>query len=261
LQRTASGEEYLWQGDPDVWSGRAPILFPVVGSLKNDTMRIAGRDYQMARHGLARKAEFSLDEQSDTACTFRWLSDIETRKNYPWQFELRVRFSLDANLLTIGYEVTNEDSEEMIFTLGSHPAFALPDKVDDYSIRFSEVENPERFMLDSDGLLAVNSNPFNTGQRVQLNDQLFNDDALVFKNVKSREIALFHNEERRLTLTTGGAPHLGIWAKPAAQFVCIEPWFGYSDAPDSNGLFEEKPSMLRLKPNKTWAHHLTISIA
>lgn len=262
LKSVATGEEYLWQGNPDVWSGQAPILFPIVGALKNNTMRFGEQDFHLPRHGLARKAVFRLIGNTQSECEFSLRSSSATLSSFPWKFELRVRFAVTDNTLAIDYQVMNQDTTDMIFTLGSHPAFALANAVSDYSVRFSDTETLDRFNLDDEGLLAVDGVRFmDQSGTIELNDHLFDDDALVFKNIKSNEISLFHDKKRHLTVNTGTAPHLGIWAKPAAHFVCIEPWFGYSDSQDSNGKFDEKSSMMQLEPENTFRHQLAISIA
>lgn len=263
-------QEYLWQGDTAVWSGRAPILFPIVGTLAKDRMRYLGKTYQMQRHGIVRKAAFTCIDQTDSRLSMGLRSDAHSLKVYPWDFELIVHFSLNTNTLSITYEVMNHDTDTMIFTIGSHPAFKLPEldsnsnalSINDYDIHFDRRETLHRVLLDDNGLLSTTSNAFELEDSVvKLSDTIFAQDALVFKNIESKKLALRCKQQSRLVVDTGGAPHLGIWAKPGARFVCIEPWFGTSDYSDSDGNFENKPDMLSLQPNKTFNHTISIAIA
>jgi galactose mutarotase-like enzyme len=250
----ADQQERLWQGDPTVWSGRAPVLFPIVGSLKNDQFRHQQHDYTLHRHGFARKSEFTCSAQSNDSITLQLLADDSTLAVYPWRFELQVQFTLQGNTLRVQYSVTNADTTPMPFTIGSHPAFALPHPVAEYAVHFSAAETLQRFPLTADGLLMPGIDYLQQSQVVQLSDTLFDDDALVFKDIQSRAISLYHKGQPLLTVDTGGAPHLGIWAKPAASFVCIEPWFGYSDDVDGGGSLQDKPSMMLLDAGQSFTN-------
>ena len=266
----SNAQEYLWQGNKNIWAGRAPILFPIVGTLANDKMVYRGKTFQMKRHGIARKSVFDCISQTDSELSMRLRSDEQSLALYPWDFELTVHFSLSADTLSITYEVKNLDSESMIFTLGSHPAFILPSTdhvsnelaLDDFDIQFGNEESLRRVMLNEAGLLLTTSKAFELdGNAINISDTLFNEDALVFKDIKSRQITLRVNQKPRLIVDTGGAPHLGIWAKPGARFVCIEPWFGVSDYVDSDGNFENKSDMLSLQANDTFTHVMNITVA
>ncbi len=263
-------QEFLWQGNKEVWSGRAPILFPIVGTLVNNEMIYRGKTYQMMRHGIARKAVFDCIAQSQKDLSMRLRSDEHTLAMYPWDFELTVHFSLNADTLSITYEVKNLDSDTMIFTIGSHPAFILPTTdsalhelaLNDFDIHFEAEESLHRVMLNDAGLLSTSSHAFGLeNNTIRLSETLFDQDALVFKNIQSQKISLRANQKSRLVVDTGGAPHLGIWAKSGARFVCIEPWFGLSDYEDSDGNFENKPDMLLLQPSDTFSHTIRIAVA
>ncbi|MBX2836814.1 MAG: aldose 1-epimerase family protein [Gammaproteobacteria bacterium] len=266
----SQGQEYLWQGDETVWSGRAPILFPIVGTLANNRMSYRGKTYHMPRHGIAHTATFNCIDQTESKITMQLRSDTQLLQRYPWKFNLNVHFSLKSDTLSITYEVMNLDSDTMIFTLGSHPAFNLPLtdstskelSISDFDILFNRPENLQRILLGGDGLLATNSCAFELeNNTIKLSDTLFNQDALVFKNIESNQIVLRSNQEPRLSVNTGGAPHLGIWAKPGARYVCIEPWYGISDYSDSDGDFEKKSDMLSLQPKETFSHTICVTIA
>lgn len=265
LTAKRTGEQYLWQGDATVWSGRAPILFPIVGMLANNTLLHNGQRFELPKHGLARQAVFQPTNQTENIAVFKLCASAETLRHYPWQFELQVAFTLTACQLHIAYQVSNRDSSEMIFTIGSHPAFSLPLQnatLTDYLIEFEKPETLERFSLNADGLLGDSGQPYLEQQtQITLSADLFNNDALIFKNIESQKIHLLHKQlGRRLTLDTGGAPHLGLWAKPGAAYVCIEPWFGFNSAAGDSPQFNEKPSMQRLSPGSVFDTSISIEI-
>lgn len=243
------GIERLWQGDANIWSGRAPILFPIVGALKNSRYEFAGQQFELPRHGLARKATFQVVDSGTSALQLSLASNKATREVYPWDFLLKVSYELQLNCLQVAYQVVNQSNSPMRFTIGSHPAFSLPEPISRYHIRFSRAEALQRYPLTSDGLLHDAGHPYPLDdQRIDLTQSLFNDDALVFKNIQSTHISLCDSDGELIKVSTGGAPHLGLWSKPAAPFVCIEPWLGYSDNVSSSGHWIDKPSMTTLMP-------------
>jgi len=187
-------------------------------------------------------------------------SDSASLQRYPWQFELLVHFTLKDSGLSIAYEVTNTDEKPMLFTIGSHPAFALdidsPSELSDYTVTVNQDEPLQCHALNEAGLLATDSTTHDSV--IPLSETVFADDALVFRNVSARSVTLSRNGLTLLTVTTGGAPHLGIWAKPAAPFVCIEPWLGTCDFIDSDEQFENKPDLATLAPGDTAEHGIDI---
>ncbi len=255
--------EHLWHGDEKYWSGRAPVLFPIVGALKNDHMIYQGLRYEMPRHGIARRATFDCIAHSTSAVSLRLQSDEKSLQQYPWQFELRVHFCLNESGLDISYEVINNDEKPMLFTLGSHPAFALncknPTELSEYTVAVDQTEPLECYKLDSAGLLATTAEPHNSV--FSLSETIFNDDALVFRNIAARSISLHYKDNAVLTVDTDGAPHLGIWSKPGAPFVCIEPWLGTSDFIDSDNQFENKPDLSTLASGETYHHRIGVTFS
>ena len=174
---------------------------------------------------------------------------------------LQIEFSLQQQRLDIEYRVSNPGMEPVRFTIGSHPAFQLPGAIEDNCIRFSDPETLHRYGLTDDGLLHVEGKPFPIAdQQIPLTRSLFDDDALVFKDIRSHHISLFNHEQELLRVHTGGAPHLGLWAKPAAPYVCIEPWFGYSDGVDASGKWQDKPALLTVEPGSTFTHRWAIDL-
>ncbi|QHI69050.1 aldose 1-epimerase family protein [Tichowtungia aerotolerans] len=252
LHHKASGCELIWQADPAIWGGSAPILFPIIGKLKNDKTTINGTEYEIPKHGLIRHMDAMPVEQTEDSVRLRFESNVQTLEKYPFPFVFDAIFRLTESGLAVDYEVTNSGDETMRFTLGSHPAFAL-DEVMGSSIEFSQPETLDLYGLNSKGLIFKRvSRWFKRETRIQLTDRIFNDDALIFQNIKSHSIRLNTAGDRPdLEVDMRNHPHLGIWAKPGAKFVCIEPWYGFNDASKSDGVFKNKPAMLTLSAGKT----------
>lgn len=205
----------------------------------------------LPKHGFARTQRFQLIEQRDALARYSLTSNAETLKLYPWHFELQVCFELMSDRLAIHYEVRNKYESELLFNLGSHPAFRLPlenSTLSDYSIQFDQPENLELYSVTPEGLLDPSATKYAlSSSRIELSETIFNNDALVFKNINSTHISLLHRSQgTRLSVATGSAPHIGIWAKPGAQFVCIEPWWGHADFSDANSEFAQKSSIQSL---------------
>jgi len=267
LVSVLTDEEFMWSGDADVWSGRAPILFPIVGELRHGEMRAKGQSWQLNRHGFVRRRFFKCEKIAENQLVCSIESDNETLRSYPWRFRLTVAYTLNADELSIDYLVENLDRENLLFNLGSHPAFSLPlagAQLDDYRIRFDQAELLQRHLLKNN-LLQRESVPFQLEQStLRISPTLFDTDALVFLDIKSCELTLEHcpvgskTPVRRVSINTGGAPHLGIWAKPAAPYVCIEPWWGYADFSDASGEFSEKSSVQSLAAGENFEHRLSV---
>lgn len=262
LLNTDTSEEYLWQGNPRVWEGRAPILFPNVGRLKNERIQVGETYFPLSKHGFARGSEFIVIEQTADRLSLELKSNAQSKLVYPYDFALIVSFDLSKANLAISYNVINTGEVTMYFTIGSHPAIRLPLEVsnlEDYSVEFSEPETLKRYILQ-DGLSPKEGVDFlNNEQSISITSDLFNQDALIFRHIKSHKISITHKDfGTRASILTGGAPHLGIWAKPGAAYVCIEPWFGYDDPVDASGKIEEKPGMIPLKPESSFSTGIAI---
>ena len=265
--RDVRGEEYMWSGDEAYWTGRAPILFPVIGRMKEGGYRLDGQRYEMPKHGLVRRKQWGLESQSPSRVSFSTRADNQSTQHYPFDYELVTTFELCGPRLKISYQVINHGGSEMLFSLGSHPAFALPvsasEGLDQWSVEFSEEETLDRQVLDG-GLIGEKPVPqYLQGSRsVQLSDTLFNDDALIFFGVKSQRLDIVHKTRgKRLSLHTGGAPDLGIWSKPGAPYVCLEPWFGYDDPVGASGDFRDKPGLLSIDAGSTFETRIEIELA
>jgi len=251
--KDGTGEEYIWSGDPDVWKGAAPILFPIVGELRDGRYSHNGKSYRLTRHGFSRTSVFSHGALGESESSFVLTSNAETRLAYPFDFELEVTFRIERARLCVSYRVVNKGNGAMPFKLGSHPAFSLP--VDDcglesYWIEFEKAETLDLYHL-VDGLVSPDPKKsfLQNEKTIRITPTLFDNDALIFKNIKSREIHIQRDGAgRRLTLDTGGAPHLGIWAKPAAPYVCLEPWHGHADGVGEDFDIMKKSGVTILRP-------------
>jgi galactose mutarotase-like enzyme len=265
LRDLTSAEEFIWQGDPDIWSGRAPVLFPVVGALRDDNYEHGGQRYTLPKHGFARRRQFAVTAQSADAITFTLREDEDSLRQFPWPFELQVAFRLRDRALRVDYRVLNRSDDTMFFNLGSHPAFQLPlgsDRHEDYSIVFDQQETLDCWLLGENLLHECIPDYLSKSQQLDLTRQLFDKDALVFRNIASRTLGIEHRKRgRRLSVDTGGAPHLGIWAKPGAAFVCIEPWWGYADFTEGPPEIAQKPSIQALAAGRTFETYIEISLA
>ena len=253
LRDVASGEEFLWQNESGVWAGSSPILFPLAGRVREGHFVHQGQSYPMGTHGFLKRSVFNSCSRNTYEASLAFSSDKLTLEAYPFDFSLEVDFALHERKLQVRTTVTNRGAEAMYFSLGAHPAFALPvgaGGLSDWSVVFDAQEKAEVFRLAPGGaLLASAPEPFAfaPGNAVVLSETLFDRDALIFKNIRSRTLALMHRTTgQRLTVDTGGAPHLGLWAKPGAQYVCIEPWWGVDDDASTPLALAEKPAMQHL---------------
>jgi galactose mutarotase-like enzyme len=258
--KTAQNKEYIWEGNPSVWGKHSPVLFPIVGTLKNNTFTHGGTNYSLSRHGFARDMEFILVEKTENTATFSIQSNSETLKEYPFEFELQIKYTLIDTILELAYTVINKDSNTIPFSIGAHPAFALPGNFDDYSLAFEQVE-PFEYTLLENGLVSTQTKtiPIKTNS-IPLSYQLFERDALIFKKLKSKSLTIVEKENPILKVHFEDFPNLGVWTKVGAPFICIEPWFGYSDTTESNGNLFEKEGIIILKKDGTFQAKFSIEI-
>ncbi len=235
LSRKSDGLEYMWYADPAYWGRTAPVLFPFVGSLNDKKYRVNGREYTMGQHGFARDMEFELLGQKPDAVYFGIKSDGETRKKYPFDFELELGYKLEDNRIQVLWKVKNTGKEELPFSIGGHPAFMcpiLPDtKQTDYFIRF-DTDAPLASDVIEDGLIgeALKEYGLEDGY-LKITDDLFDGDALVMEKDQAHEVSLCLPDKEPYLTVKFNAPLFGIWSpvKKNAPFICIEPWYGRAD--------------------------------
>ena len=258
--KNANNRESIWEGNPTYWSKHSPVLFPIVGTLKNNTYTHNNEEYILTRHGFARDMEFELVDQTANTATFSIQSNSTTLASYPFQFELRIQYTLFHSTLEIAYKVINKDTTEIPFSIGAHPAFALPGNFENYSLEFEKVEPLEYTLLEND-LVSTQTETIATNSNfVPLTHKLFERDALIFKKLESKSLTIVEKEIPRLKVHFEDFPNLGIWTKVGAPFLCIEPWFGYSDTTESNGSLFEKEGIIVLKSTDTFQTKFCIEI-
>ena len=255
-----SSKEYIWNGNPAFWGKHSPVLFPIVGTLKNNTYQYENTEYHLSRHGFAREMDFELIDKQENSATFSLASSPETKEKYPFDFELQLIYTLEDKSLKIEYKVFNNGESKMPFSIGAHPAFDLPDNFENYSLAFENGETLNYYLLE-DGLISNTTNELPLDKKeLHLNYKLFKNDALVFKKIASKSITLLENSSPILKVSYSDFPDLGIWTPPNAPFICIEPWFGYSDTVDKFGNLFEKEGIQILKANSTFHSAFSIEI-
>lgn len=251
--KDADGRDLLWDGDPAVWTGRAPILFPVIGVVRDGVIRVDGCPYPMAKHGFARRRMFTLVERSEAAATFRLEEDAETLAAYPFRFRLDLRFAIEGAALSIAAELSNPNDRPLPASFGFHPAFAWPLPYgaprEDHRIVFA-ADEPGPVKALADGLIAGDRPSPLQGRTLPLTDALFADDALVWDPVHAQAVTYGANDGPQLEVAFPDTPQLGIWTKPGARFICIEPWHGHADPKGYAGDFRDKPGVFLLAPGE-----------
>lgn len=254
------GKEFIWDANPDFWGKHSPILFPIVGTLKNNTYTINENEYQLPRHGFARDMEFQLIEKTGNSAVFSLESNAETLKKYPFEFELQLIYTLENTSLKIEYIVINKGESKIPFSIGAHPAIALPENFENYAFKF-EKEEPLKFNLLENDLISSKTEILKTiNNVVPLNYKLFENDALVFKTLESNSLIILENSKPYIQVDFEDFPSLGIWTKNQAPFVCIEPWFGYSDTAGNSGNLFEKEGVIILEIDQTFHSQFSIKI-
>ncbi|PJI08959.1 MULTISPECIES: aldose 1-epimerase family protein [Clostridium] len=273
LKSKKNENEYIWTADSKYWGRHAPILFPIVGRLKNNQYRINDKVYDLPQHGFARDMKFQVESKSDDKVVFKLLWDEETIKKYPYKFELRVTYVLNGDTIEISYNVKNVDDKDIVFSIGAHTGFNCPVigkqseedelKFNNYYFEFEKPETVGVSRLNGDSLLRRNTSPFLYASNIiNLDEKLFKQGVLIFKDLNSKSISLKNNKNKStITVKFDGFPYLGLWSKESgAPFVCIEPWFGHADFEDFNGDFREKEDGIKLEAGKEFTCTYSISI-
>lgn len=260
--------EFMWQADTKIWGSHAPNLFPIIGVMKNNSYTYNGKLYKMTKHGFVRKNDaFTIKHKTETSITFSLTSNNALYKMYPFLFQFEITYTLKNNTLTINYTIKNTDKKTLYFSVGGHPAFNCPinsnENYTDYFLEFENEESSKSYVLNmANGLVTNTKKPvFTEGNKIKLHEHLFNEDALIFKDLKSRKVALKHNTKGRvLSMNFNDFPYLGIWAKPNAPYVCIEPWLGIADTEDTNQKIEAKEGILSLNAGAIFNANYSIQI-
>ena len=264
--RDAQDREYLHDGS-SFWSGRAPLLFPIVGALKDNRHPVGGADYELPKHGFARHSTFDVIEATPETAVFRLGDSQGSRAHYPYGFRLDVAYELSGARLTTTATVANADDEPIPVAFGFHPAFRWPLPGGEprlgHVIEFAEAEPAPIARIDADGLIARREPSPVEGRRLALSEALFEDDALIFLEPKSRSLRYgpAAGGSPSLRIDFPDMPQLGIWTKPGgAPFLCIEPWSGYASPAGFAGPLMEKPGSLVLAPGETRPFQMSIEL-
>ncbi|MFA9190731.1 aldose 1-epimerase family protein [Flavobacterium sp. FZUC8N2.13] len=253
-------KEYIWEGNPEYWGKHSPVLFPIVGTLKNNSFQIDNTSYQLARHGFARDMNFELIDKTENSVTFSIQSSVETLKIYPFEFELQIIYALEGKKLNIAYNVINKNQSQLPFSIGAHPAFALNGNFEDYELQFEKDETLVYHLLENDLISKKTKRVEKQDNLVPLNYPLFENDALIFKSLESESLNILKNGIPLLKIDFQGFPHLGIWTKKDAPFLCIEPWYGYSDTDESTGNLFEKEGIQIIEANSIFNSIFSVAI-
>lgn len=258
--RRKDGREDLWQGDPSVWGRRSPLLFPVVGKLKDDQFIYQGQKYTMPKHGFAMNSVFEADASDPSRLLMTLRNSPDTLRHFPFPFELSLTYTLEGRTLRIRYAVRNPAETSMYFSIGAHPALAcsLGDK-----LVFEQKETAGYRWLNAGGdmLLSRESRPFfQQEDTLVLTEETFAHDAMIFDSLRSRFVTLIRRDGSGVRAGFGGAPVLGLWARQGASYVCVEPWFGLDDTADVSGRLTEKPGIVALEGGKTFEFAVTLEL-
>lgn len=261
LQSLQKGDvEYLWDGRPEYWNGRAPILFPICGGLADDEYEYDGKRYTLAKHGFARGKKFTVESAGRDFAVFVLRDDEKTRESYPFAFEFRARFALVGDTLVTDYIVTNKNDVPMPFSVGAHEAYVCPEGIAAYELVFEQPEQLGANVLHGN-LLGHETTPIHEGDTLELHPKYFEIDALVFTDIKSRAVTLRNKSTGRgVAVRFDGFPYLLIWQKCGAPYICIEPWCGIPDYIDSTGRILEKPGIIVAAPGETVVRTHTVRL-
>lgn len=250
--------EFIWQGDPNFWGRRAPILFPIIGGLKEDKYILNGKTYFMGKHGFCRDAQFKILSHEKTKAILEFNETKETLEQFPFSFSFQVIFELTPQGLTNRFKILNKTEETLWFCLGGHPAFNLPMEkklsFGDYKIRFAEKETLPLYYLENDLLAGKKERWLNDQDQFDLKISLFDNDALIFHGLKSKEIFIEAEKgESFVKFNLGSFPMVGIWTKEGgAPFLCVEPWYGVDDDQQTDGDFTKKWEVVSLASHNTY---------
>lgn len=259
--------EYIWQGNPEFWGRHAPVLFPFVGKLKENQYQYQGKTYSMAQHGFARDMDFTVIKKGEESVSLSLKSTEETKKNYPFDFELIITYELGGEGITTLYQVENTGKEEMFFAVGGHPAFNVPLEegltFEDYYMAFSPKKSRLRLPLNGPYIDLDQRTLGQTNTNLALNREMFETDALIFETKGLNAFSIRSEKScHSVTLSYNDMPYVGIWSPypKEAPFVCIEPWCGIADTLNASGNLIEKYGINQLAANELFKTKYSITV-
>jgi galactose mutarotase-like enzyme len=269
--KNKEGLEFVWQAKQEVWPRHAPVLFPIVGKLKDNTFSLNDQVYELSQHGFARDHEFTLVQKNASLCVYELKPNAETKKLYPFDFVLKIKYELKDNFLTTSYIVTNPNDTDLLFSIGAHPGFNCPltkgETFEDYFLEFgsdrlslTELNNGLRRPSTGSGTGAKKDLVLKD-KKLHLTKNLFDNDALVFENRQIDKVTLRSEKSgHKITIECIGWPYFGIWSKKGCtEFVCLEPWYGIADHENSTGDLHKKEGIIQLKPHQQFSCSFTMS--
>ncbi|NOW44862.1 galactose mutarotase-like enzyme [Novosphingobium sp. SG751A] len=265
--RDGVGREYMTDADPAYWTGHAPLLFPIIGSLSGDTFRHEGREYGLPRHGFARRSRFALAAQSEDAVTFALEDSEASRAAYPFAFRLEMAFRLNGGALSMAATVHNRGAAVMPFSFGYHPAFAwpLPDGGEKAGHRIifaqDEPEAVRRVSKATGELLSGGEETPVVARELALHEGLFEADAMVWIGLASRALRYVSSDGPALDIAFPDTPDLGLWQVPGAHYICIEPWAGHADPLGFDGEISDKPGIILLPPGEATTFRMDVRVS
>jgi len=265
LKLLKNNEEFMWKADPKFWGRTSPVLFPIVGGLKDGKYIYHGITYEMGQHGIARDNEFEVISYGENKIVFLFESNEETLKKYPFEFKFYMEYSLKNGCLSIEYRVENSSHEDIYFSIGAHPAFSTPTdenvKFSDYYLEFEKNETASRFPLEGRNISRDTIKFLEGSKKIELREDIFKDDALIFKNLDSKNVSLKCKKNTRIvTMDYSNFEYIAFWNKVGAEFVCLEPWNGIADFVDASGKLEEKDGIIKLEGRGKYKTVLKIEI-
>ena len=266
MKDLTTGIEYIWQKNPEYWAKSSPILFPFVGALKDGRYFYEGKEYNLGlKHGFARDYEFQMSDQGDDYLEFLFVSNDETKKIYPFNFKLYVKYIIKDKNLRIEYKIENTGKREMYFSLGAHPAFNIPVGngmgFSDYYLEFEKTETGEVKTFNGTLISSQKKIKAFEGKRINLEIDTFKNDALIIENPNSKVVYLKNNKNSRgIKFVYEGFKYIAFWNKPGAEYVCLEPWNGISDFDNASGNLKEKAGIEKIEKDEIYQKALDITI-
>lgn len=259
---TVGGRELMWSADPSFWGKTSPLLFPMIGTLRDGKTIINGEEYRITKHGFARDLEFVPEDFNGSSAMFSLSQSDYTKEMFPFDFKLTVRYTLKADGITVTFRVHNSSSCEMPFCIGGHPALATPGDMSDYRLEFPKLETAAVPIYNlSTGLHEENNRKqlMSESTVLPLSHETFYDDVCYFDKLRSRSVQLINKDNTGVRIDFPDFTSLGVWQAKDAPFLCIEPWCGSADFDDCSGIFSEKRGIEILPPDGEKAYTYTIT--
>jgi galactose mutarotase-like enzyme len=262
--KNKQGLEFIWTAEKDIWPRHAPILFPIVGKLKNNNYYFNEKKHTLGQHGFARDMAFKLLQNDGTRCLFELTANENTRLVYPFEFNFKVGYELKQNKLHCGYKITNPAREPLFFSVGAHPGFCCPisegEQFEDYYLEFEKDQLIQTTLKE--GLRNGKKSVEFKDRKLFLSENTFDDDALVFENNQVNRILLCSTKSsNKVIMEFAGWPFFGIWAKKGIKkFICLEPWYGIADDINTAGDFQEKTGIICLQEQQEFNCDFSIEV-